>query len=348
VQVAHGVDGAEVQVLAEDEGAAGLAQHRAPVVHVVGAGVHDPGLDPGVAFPLPALGDEIVFQGVQAAHQGAGIAVGAQAHVHAEDLAVGGEVSQGDDEALAQAVEEVVVVHLAAAVGAAGGLAFFRIDEDVVHVGGDVQLPSAQLAHAHHQQALGPALAVQGFAVLLHQAAVHEVQGEVGGDVGQQGHGFHHLLQGRGGGQVADDEMGHDPLAQAPQHRLQGFLVGRGGLGDPLLQVGGGEGALPGFGQDRHQFAAAGEQLAQVGTVVQGGLPGGGKSRVGGGGGSGVIVGIVIHQGIIRLYPGFPGVAGLKSTPSPRTCHCSDPPNTFAKRRRHRCRRLRPVAGRGP
>lgn len=142
--------------------------------------------------------------------------------------------------------------------------------------------------------------------------------------------------------------MGHDPLAQA---RSTGFRASSS-AGAAWAIHSSRSAAVRGRCQDSTRIGTssptAGEQLAQVGAVVQGGLPGGGKSRVGGGGGSGVIVGIVIHQGIIRLYPGFPGVAGLKSTPSPRTCHCSDPPNTFAKRRRHRCRRLRPVAGRGP
>jgi hypothetical protein len=165
VQVAHGVDGAEVEVLAEDEGARNLAQRLHPLAdcRAVGirAGVHDARLDPGVAFPFAALGDEVVFQRVERADQRPGVAVRAQAHVDAEHLAVGGQVAERLDHALAEAGEEIVVFDRFRP----GGLAFFGIDEDVIDVRGDVQFAPAQLAHADDQQALRLAGAVERFAV---------------------------------------------------------------------------------------------------------------------------------------------------------------------------------------
>jgi hypothetical protein len=100
VQVAHRIDGAEVEVFAEDEGAADRLQ-----IFPALAGKW-PGLDPGVAFPLASLGDEVVFQHVEGAGQRAGIAVGPQPHVDAEYLAVAGHFGDGVDEPLADADEK--------------------------------------------------------------------------------------------------------------------------------------------------------------------------------------------------------------------------------------------------
>ncbi len=76
----------------------------------VGAVIHDPRLDPGVALPGPALGDEIVLQGIERADQRSGVAVGAQPHVDAENLPIGSDVAQGLDQFFAQTGEEVEIL----------------------------------------------------------------------------------------------------------------------------------------------------------------------------------------------------------------------------------------------
>jgi hypothetical protein len=58
-------------------------------------------LDPGVALPLAALREEVVFQHVEAADQRAGVTVGAQPHVDAEDLAIPGDIGDGVDQLFA-------------------------------------------------------------------------------------------------------------------------------------------------------------------------------------------------------------------------------------------------------
>ena len=62
MQVAHGVDRAEVEVFAVDEGAHDVLQRRIPFRLQIVALVHHACPDPGVSFPLPALCDEIVLQ----------------------------------------------------------------------------------------------------------------------------------------------------------------------------------------------------------------------------------------------------------------------------------------------
>ena len=124
VQVAHGVEGAVIEILAKHEGTRDLLQLGEAFA------VERPRLDPGVAFPLTPLGDEVVLQRVEGAYQRPGVPVRTQAHVDAEYLAVFGDVGQRPDDALAQPLEELEIAdHPRAA-----GVAVFGIDEDQVDV----------------------------------------------------------------------------------------------------------------------------------------------------------------------------------------------------------------------
>ena len=93
VQVAHRVDGAEIEIFAEYEGPGDFLHGRHPRWLQVLAGIHGAALDPGVTLPFTTLGDEIVLQGVERTDQRAGIAIRAQAHVDPENLAVGRQVA---------------------------------------------------------------------------------------------------------------------------------------------------------------------------------------------------------------------------------------------------------------
>ena len=195
VQVAHGVNCAEIEIFAENEGAGNPPQRGHPVAQrsAVGirAGVHDPRFDPGVAFPLAALGDEIVFQRVERADQRAGIAIRAQPHIDPENLAIGGQVAERTDHPLAESGKEIVVFDTFLAVG----VAFFRVHKNVINVGRNIQFASTQLAHADDQQALRQPGFVERFAIRGNELAVVIVEREVGGDIGEQGHALHDLGQ---------------------------------------------------------------------------------------------------------------------------------------------------------
>ena len=249
MQLAHGVDRAEVEVLAEHERAGDVAQLRPALAAQHAA------LDPGVAFPLAALGDEVVLEHVEAAHQRAGVAVGAQAHVDAEHLAVLGDIVQGLDELLAQALEELVVAdHLLAA-----GVAVFGVDEDQVDVGRYIELAAAKLAHADHQQLLLPAGGRQRLAVALDQGGTQHVVGVTDRDLGEHRHGLGDLGQRGVAGEVAHDQMAQHPDAQLPQGRAQRAVaaaehdLARGeealhlGLADRSVDAFGKHGAEPGL-----------------------------------------------------------------------------------------------------
>lgn len=49
---------------------------------------NDTGFDPGIAFPFPALGHQVMFQGTQAPGQWACITVRTQTQIGAEHVAV--------------------------------------------------------------------------------------------------------------------------------------------------------------------------------------------------------------------------------------------------------------------
>ena len=211
MQVAHGVDGAEIEILAEDEGASDLLHRRHPVGLQVVARVHGAPLDPGVALPFAALRDEVVFQGVERADQRAGVAVRAQAHVDAEDLAVGGDFAERRNHALAEASEEIIVFDALRPCG----IAFLGVDENVIDVGRHIQLASAELAHADDQQALRPAGLVEWLAIGGGELTVVVIEREIGGEVGQQGHTFDDFGERRQAAQIAQSDVRHGLLAQA-------------------------------------------------------------------------------------------------------------------------------------
>ena len=85
VQAAHGFVGVEVEVFAEHKRAYQGAD-------VVGKRGEHAAFNPGVTLPFAPLGNQVLLQRGFAQHQGAGIAIGAQAHVDAEYLAVAGDV----------------------------------------------------------------------------------------------------------------------------------------------------------------------------------------------------------------------------------------------------------------
>ncbi len=168
-QLLHGaqrLDGGKVQVAPIDE----RPQHAQQLLASLLVAADHPRLDHRVALPVAALVLVVLLQRGEAVDQRAAGAVGAQAHVDAEDEAVDGDGIQRLDQLLPQAGEELLVVQRP--LGALG-LAALGVTEDQVDVRRQVEFPRAQLAHAqdHHPLRLAGAPA-DGRAELLAVAPV--------------------------------------------------------------------------------------------------------------------------------------------------------------------------------
>ena len=152
-----------VQVTAEHERQHRSAQRLGRAIDDGGAGGHHPAFEPGKAFPLTALGLEIVVQRRQRHGGGPRVAVRAQRQVHAKHKPVLGGLANQRVNQLDLGGKVLVVGDAALArhqrLRAAGSVAIVVVDVDQVDVAGDIELSPAQLAHAHHPQ-LG-ALAVR-------------------------------------------------------------------------------------------------------------------------------------------------------------------------------------------
>ena len=160
VQIAHCVNGCEVEVAAIDEGFDDSAELRfvgASVVLTGQSGVGDHQcLDPGKAFPFTALVVEIVLEHRQVDHQRSGVAVGAQSGIDPKDKAVFGDVRQRPAELAGCPMKE-----FAAAQATVLGLTAIAVRKDQVDVRGHIQFVAADLAHADHQQVLRRPFAVE-------------------------------------------------------------------------------------------------------------------------------------------------------------------------------------------
>ena len=246
MQRADGGDHAVVQVAPEHERPGHpikLLDHARRVR--AGRVGNDATLDPGVALPLAALHDKVFLQHAQAAGQRTGIAVRAQSHVDAEDVAVFGHVGQCVDQTPAQ-LREVLVV--GQRTWAALRVAIVVVQKDQVDVGRDVQLAPTKLAHADHHQLLHLARGLPDrLAVQRLQLLADHGDGRTHGKLGQIRHAAGHFIERSGAGQIALDERGEHFVAQQAQCALERGLGlhGRGveQLGKARRQPGSVDGA---------------------------------------------------------------------------------------------------------
>ena len=241
--VGQGVQGGVVEVAAVGEGAQGGEQFAAAIdVAGDGAGFHQ-----GVAFPVAAVDEVVLFHRGVGQGERAGLAEGAQAHIHAVNVAVFCHGVEGVDEALREfAVPGFVFFGFASAAGRAA----LAVGVDEVDVGGEVEFASAEFAHAEDEHGHGVAVAIQRGAVT----------GAVGGELpvvrgGNQGFG-ERAGAGEEGGFV--DVAIHDGvdvadlpavfvLAQLPHQRR--FVFRRrvfGGVSGAVVFVGTGSGVKVG------------------------------------------------------------------------------------------------------
>ena len=165
--VAEGIERGVVEVAAVGEGAQG-GEELAAAFEVAGDGAR---FHQGVAFPVAAVDEVVLFHRSKRQRERPGLAEGAQAHVNAIDVAVGGVGVEGVDEALRQFAVPGFVFLRFLVVGGAGG-AVFAVGVDEVDVGGEVEFAAAQFAHAEDEHRHRLAASVQRFAVARGQCLV--------------------------------------------------------------------------------------------------------------------------------------------------------------------------------
>ena len=217
VQFAHRIDRAEIEILAKDKRMADLVQL------VVAAAGQRSRLDPGIALPFPALGDQVVLQHLERAHQRAGIAVGPQAHVHPKHLAVFRDIGDRVDQAASETGKEFEVRDRARPVR----IPVFGKYEYQVNVRRHIQLASAELAHADHDQFLTGTIGTARRTVALDETGTEHVHRLLQGQFGEQRHALGHLRHRCQAGQIACGDTGIGALLELAQYRLQiGFVGG--------------------------------------------------------------------------------------------------------------------------
>ncbi len=273
VQRAQRIEHAVVEVTAEDE----RQHHRAQALHgrmaQAVARRHDAALEPGEALPFAPLHLQVFLQGGERDGGRAGVAVGAQGQVHAEDEAVlGGFPHQGVD-GLHGPPEVFLVGEAAAAAVHPGGLALVLIDVDHVDVAGHVQFARTQLAHADDPERHRPAIRALRRAMAGVQLLARVAQGFVEREFREFGRGPGDVGQRRAFLAVQPDQPLHDQL---PQHAQGGARVvperaqGLQGLGH----------GLAGGGARRQQRGFAG--IAALQPLVESGMGGPGGMLRGG------------------------------------------------------------------
>ncbi len=180
-------------------------------------------LDPGIALPFPALGVEVALQHLEARYQGTAVSIRSQAHVHAEHVAISGDLGQHRDQ-LAREPCEVLVV--ADPLGTAR-LAVVGVGENEIDIRRDVQFRAAQLAHAHDVQLLvlpagGGWMTVTGGEIVMQPR-----QGVTDGGLGERRRRLHHFGERGDTAQVARHQIEHHALAQRAQNALEILFIAR-------------------------------------------------------------------------------------------------------------------------
>ena len=221
LHVADGVDGAEIDIAPIDEGTQD-AQQLFPVGIFPGDG---PGLDHGIAFPLPGLGRVIGLHGAETQGQGAGFAEGAQAHVHPEYETILRHLAQRVYELAPQSGEELFIAQGAAAISLAMG----GKGEDEIDIGRQVKFPGAQFAHAQYHQALGVAVHVPWHTGPGNRPVHEPRQGLAYALVRQLGEVFQGFFQRSLAADVPPDDAQHLPPAETAQGGQQRLFVSHSG-----------------------------------------------------------------------------------------------------------------------
>ena len=159
------------------------------------AGRDHPAFHPRKTLPLSALHQQILLQGIQRDHAGAGVAVGPEGQIHPKNKAVVRGVANQGVHALNGAGEVFLARHLVAAFAVAQRFPVFVVHINQVNVTGHIQLTGAQLAHAEDPHFSALAIGLGGRTMQDIQIGHDLLPGDVEGDFGQPGHALHHHVQ---------------------------------------------------------------------------------------------------------------------------------------------------------
>ncbi len=190
-------------------------------------------LEPGVALPSAALGDEVLLERRERHRERAAVAVRAQAHVDPEHEPVGRDVVQRGDHAPPDPLEELAIRERSRAIR----FAFVGIDEHEVDVGGHVELGAPELAHADDDQLLRSPARIARLAVHGRERAMMRGDGRAHRAVGEPRDRTAHLGEIRAPGQVPHERVQHDALAQPAQTCGERVAIGSDELRELRVRV---------------------------------------------------------------------------------------------------------------
>jgi hypothetical protein len=293
VQRAQRLEHVVVQIAAEHEGQHHPAQGGRAAAGNGAARRHHAAFEPGKALPFPPLHQKVFLQRPQRDGRRAGVAVGPQRQVHAKDLAMLGRLADERVNPLDRFGKVFVVADAMAPDRVAGGFAVVVIDVDQVDVAGDVELASAEFAHANDPEfgaaQHGPlrrghgGVGVLGRAVQVVELAQRLGQGFVQRQLGQCRHRASHQMErglalGVEHGQPLQHQMAQHPqgaaqVEPARAQRLQG-LAQRSGIGRARRQGGQLGGVAPSHALDESGMGRGidmfGYKLNRAGCVCRG------------------------------------------------------------------------------
>ena len=142
------------------------------------------GLDQRIAFPLTAMGQEVMVDRVKGQCQGSAIPIGAKSHVYPEDDPFGGWRLQDIDQSPTELDEELVVADGPCAVGRS----VFPVSKNQINVRRHVEFTSAELSQSKDGQLHGgAAILADGLSKTVDEFAVGTSERGFNGRIGQGG-----------------------------------------------------------------------------------------------------------------------------------------------------------------
>ena len=200
----------EIDVAAVDEGRQDLVEEFGAVAP---AG-DEPGLLVGIAFPVPAVPDQVILQRRQAHRQRPAGSERPQPRIDAECHAVRRRLVEQLDQQLHQAAEVLV----RAGPGMALEYHALRIQDHEVHIRRKVEFAAAQLAHGQDHRFHRRSVGVHGLAETPQQLRPRVAVGGNDGAVGQQRQVGEVGVQIRPARQIPPGEARHLHVAHLPKH----------------------------------------------------------------------------------------------------------------------------------
>ena len=188
---------------------------------------HNPRFYHGIALPVPPLVLVIGLQRGKTQRQCPTLTIRAQAHIHAEHEAVGGDLVQSLNQPLAQADKKLLVVDGTAP---ATGFSLPREREDEINIRRDVKLVPSQFPHTQNNQGLRAFLTRRRIysprrSRLLASVFVQPIQGPLDTGIGEITCGRHGFGEIGPPHQIPPDNPELYFRPESPQRRLKTTLI---------------------------------------------------------------------------------------------------------------------------